>query len=583
MNDGSATGATAIRDVALSQPNRAPVITSDGGGSTVALSVTENTTAVTTVTAADADGDALSYVIVGGADAGLFSIDGSSGVLRFSTAPDREAARDADGNNVYEVVVQVSDGLLGDTQALTVTVIDANDGSVGLVTDVDAVPNQLAENAASGTRVGITIQATDSDSVDTVRYSLDDDAGGRFSIDPSSGVVTVANGTLLDFETTTRHDITVRATSSDGSTRTERFTVEVANLNDFGVSGTTDTDTEPNVVSSRAADGALVGITVQAVDADAGAVVSYSLVDNAGGRFAIDPLTGVVTVANSALVAAGVPGTAYAIAVQIQSSDGSVGTASFSIQLGEDAIVPLETPPLLLALPGSTAFTASVTAPTDPTAATGSSASAAEKPEPALAPGDLSEPDADVLAIAASGRLLAFEVSRQNLLHPVPLYSLSEQRTLALAQAEMLLEEAERLRTPSSGSVRNAPEPSIELGSSSAAELPTSEPVVDAVWIGSTALSLGVAIWATRGGALLTSMLATTPAWQNFDPVPVLNRPKANRGIAGRTGDKAPGGQATGDSVAPVEGATPAQGVEMADGGDNGEQMASGTGRGASP
>src|SRR5258708_29418050 len=48
-----------------------------------------------------------------------------------------------------------------------------------------------------------------------------------FAIDGTTGVVTVANGTLLDAETSTSHDITVLATSSDGSTNSQTFTVAV--------------------------------------------------------------------------------------------------------------------------------------------------------------------------------------------------------------------------------------------------------------------------------------------------------------------------------------------------------------------
>ena len=51
-------------------PNHAPVITSNGGGGTAAVNVAENTTAVTTVIASDADPlDSLTYTIAGGADA----------------------------------------------------------------------------------------------------------------------------------------------------------------------------------------------------------------------------------------------------------------------------------------------------------------------------------------------------------------------------------------------------------------------------------------------------------------------------------------------------------------------------------
>ncbi|MDH4324549.1 MAG: cadherin-like domain-containing protein, partial [Betaproteobacteria bacterium] len=67
----------------------------------------------------------------GGADAGRFVIDPDSGVLSFVAAPDFENPTDVDLDNVYEVTVQVSDGVGGvDTQTLAITVADANDAPV---------------------------------------------------------------------------------------------------------------------------------------------------------------------------------------------------------------------------------------------------------------------------------------------------------------------------------------------------------------------------------------------------------------------------------------------------------------------
>ena len=37
-----------------------------------------------------------------------------------------------------------------------------------------------------------------------------DNAGGRFAINSSTGQITVANGSLLDFETQASHSLTVR-------------------------------------------------------------------------------------------------------------------------------------------------------------------------------------------------------------------------------------------------------------------------------------------------------------------------------------------------------------------------------------
>ena len=63
---------------------------------------------------------------------------------------------------------------------------------VGAVTDSDATANAVNENATNGTTVGITAAASDADATtNTITYSLDDAAGGRFAIDPVAGVVTV--------------------------------------------------------------------------------------------------------------------------------------------------------------------------------------------------------------------------------------------------------------------------------------------------------------------------------------------------------------------------------------------------------
>ena len=129
-------------------------------------------------------------------------------------------------------------------------------------------------------------------------YSLIDDAGGRFAIDATTGVVTVANAALLDYETNTSHQITVRPPTAPASTD-QTFTIAVTD-----VAPTTPTDSDGATggsVSEGAANGAAVGITANATDVHGG-TVTYSLTDDAGGRFAIDATTGVVTVANAALL-----------------------------------------------------------------------------------------------------------------------------------------------------------------------------------------------------------------------------------------------------------------------------------------
>ena len=100
--------------------NDEPQIVSDA-----AASVEENTTAAMAVVAADPDAsDTVVYSIVGGDDAASFTIDPVTGALSFRTAPDFEAPADADGDNVYDVIVVACDGALDDTQALLIAIVN---------------------------------------------------------------------------------------------------------------------------------------------------------------------------------------------------------------------------------------------------------------------------------------------------------------------------------------------------------------------------------------------------------------------------------------------------------------------------
>ena len=102
--------------------------------SAATFTVDEGTTAVETLTAKDQDSAAadLEWSKAGGADAGQFTLS-SGGELTFTTAPDYENPGDADGDNVYKVTVQVSDGDNTDTKDVVVTVKNMDeDGTVSL-------------------------------------------------------------------------------------------------------------------------------------------------------------------------------------------------------------------------------------------------------------------------------------------------------------------------------------------------------------------------------------------------------------------------------------------------------------------
>ena len=126
----TANGDFDIRAVILpfDSDNTPPVIVApgDADGLPVTIMMAENTAEVATIEAIDADqGQALTYSIAGGADAALFSIDLHTGALDFIRAPDFETPVDQVADNIYDVVVEVSDPLgASDQRTISVHVIN---------------------------------------------------------------------------------------------------------------------------------------------------------------------------------------------------------------------------------------------------------------------------------------------------------------------------------------------------------------------------------------------------------------------------------------------------------------------------
>ncbi len=207
-------------------------------------------------------------------------------------------------------------------------------GSVGLsdIVDTNAAVDEVLETAINGTGVGITAFAAETGH--TVEYTLPVNPGGLFAIGLTTGEVTKA--AALDAETAVSHDITVRAASSSGKVKERVFSIAVNDADEFNVGAVTDVDAAANEVSESAPNGTSVGITAAATDADVTDTVTYSLFDDAGGRFAIDANTGVVTVADTGLIDFETQ-TSHQITVRATSSDLSEQDQNFTITVLNDA------------------------------------------------------------------------------------------------------------------------------------------------------------------------------------------------------------------------------------------------------
>ena len=185
-NDGTVDSSTTTINVDITAVNDAPVFTSSNNAS-----VAENTTAVTTLAATDADGDTLTYSISGGADQALFSLESNSGALTFINAPDFEAPGDNNGDNVYAVEVTANDDHGGTTPlTLTVSVTDANEAPT-----LTGVPQTNVSENSTGT----IYTATGSDPENNaLTYALSGTDALLFDLNANSGALSFK--TAPDFE-----------------------------------------------------------------------------------------------------------------------------------------------------------------------------------------------------------------------------------------------------------------------------------------------------------------------------------------------------------------------------------------------
>ena len=116
----------------------------------------------------------------------------------------------------------ISDGITSATEITEFVPV-----GVTPIVDQDSAANEISEVCVDGATVGVTAYSMDADTYDVVTYSLLDDEGGRFAIDETTGIITVANASLIDFEINSSHTIDVRAASTDQSETTTTFTINV--------------------------------------------------------------------------------------------------------------------------------------------------------------------------------------------------------------------------------------------------------------------------------------------------------------------------------------------------------------------
>jgi hypothetical protein len=178
-----------------------------------------NGSSVGMVAATDAEGNTLSFSITGGNTGGAFAINSGTGAITVANSQ----ALDFETTPSFALTVQVSDGALTDTATITVNLNNLDENTAPVIDDqVFAVD----ENSIKGTLVG-TVIASDAQGTPLSFSITGGNTRNAFTIN-SAGVLSVADGSMLDYETTPSFALTVQV--SDGAL-TDTATITV-NLND---------------------------------------------------------------------------------------------------------------------------------------------------------------------------------------------------------------------------------------------------------------------------------------------------------------------------------------------------------------
>ncbi|MEO1528811.1 MAG: LamG-like jellyroll fold domain-containing protein, partial [Planctomycetota bacterium] len=140
------------------------------------------------------------------------------------------------------------------------------------------------------------VQWDASEVLSSFTFNLTDDAGGRFAIDSSTGEITVADGSLIDYETAMSHNVDVQVTDAAGNSYTEIMSITVDNEVDANqtVPGpqTIDEDTTLTFTSGTATE---VSVSDSVAATDAHMRVTLSVND---GVLFLSQTTGITFVEN---------------------------------------------------------------------------------------------------------------------------------------------------------------------------------------------------------------------------------------------------------------------------------------------
>ena len=221
-----------------------------------------------------------------------------------------------------------------ETLAVKVTADDSNGGTVSDEFNivVSAAPNNaptfadntltrgIAENTAANVNVGAVIPAaTDTDSGDTLTYTMEGTDAASFDFNATTRQITTKTGVTYDFETKSGYSVTIKVDDNNGGSDTVDVTITLTDANEPPAA--------PAAPAVTATSGSTTSLDVSwTAPGNSGkpAITSYDLQYRAGasGSFTDGPqnVTGTATT-----IASLNPGTLYQVQVRATNDEGDSG------------------------------------------------------------------------------------------------------------------------------------------------------------------------------------------------------------------------------------------------------------------
>ncbi|MCJ8344540.1 Ig-like domain-containing protein, partial [bacterium] len=223
-----------------------------------------------------------SFAIAGGVDSGQFKIDSVSGLVSFINAPDFDSPSDTGLDNIYDLIIKVSDPSNDSTtNAIKISVTNIDEGS-SLVS-----PSAISLNEDFGT-TSVILLASDPEN-DPITYTASSSDTSIINVgDINQNILNInsipnANGSAF---------ITVNASSSGGSD-TQTFHISVNPVNDAPT--ITNIQNDSGIISTEVFENQIQAITLEATDIEGNTPFSYTITGGVdSGKFTINSASGAI-------------------------------------------------------------------------------------------------------------------------------------------------------------------------------------------------------------------------------------------------------------------------------------------------